>query len=450
MDRKDNKSTSNKGQPSSKQRTEKGDRSNTVITVDFTGVRPSPPSAHKKRGAAEPPPEADKKPSPGRGGKGGGKGPPGGEPPDIEPSPDDEPPRRTKALIKRAAAEHKKLLKDPFFRLSEAIEKAVEYLWPPYIPYSLITMIEGRRYQGKSYLLHWIIAHATRGRSPQFAMNRENHDKTDIEPMRVLYLTKENPSDIVLKPRVRVMGGDATKIYRLDDDLDREYYDLVFDEEGQEIFEQKVLAFRPNLIGIDPINSFVPKDINVHLANEIKPLLEKLGRIAAKVGATMIIVRHWRKSGGSAMDMAAGITDIGAVARSAIAVASDRKDDDIRYMAHVGLTVGKKGSTLKFHLDGHPTADLFWDGTSDLTADDLVKGGEKSALDAAKDFLLEYLKDGPKLRDDVETAGEARSHSQPTIRRAREELGVIAKKERGVQHGRWSWSLPNESSSKDK
>jgi Bifunctional DNA primase/polymerase, N-terminal/AAA domain len=331
----------------------------------------------------------------------------------------------------------------PFRLLSEVIEKEVKYFWPPYAPYSMVTMVEGQRYQGKSYILHWMIAHATRGRSPQFALDRANHDKTDIEPLTVLYLSKgENPSDFVLKPRIRVMGGDMTKFQCLDDDPNHEYYDLVFDDEGLQKLEEIIEIFRPKLIAVDSLNSFVPEGINAGVANQIKPLIEKLARSAAKAEAAMLIVRHWRKASGSALNMASGLVDIGAVARSVLTVACDRKDDSIRYMAHAGATVGKRGPTLKFHLDGDPVADLFWDGHSDLTADDLARGGEKSALDDAKEFLLDYLKDGPKPKEDVEVAAAARGHAEHTLRRAKDDLGVIVFKEAGVAHGRWWWKLP--------
>ena len=365
--------------------------------------------------------------------------------------------RQLRREITEVYAEHKakngeKPAQSPFRLLSEVVEKKVKYLWPPFIPYSMVTMVEGQRYQGKSYILHWIIAHGTRGRSPQFALDPANHDKSDIEPLTVLYLSKgENPSDFVLKPRIRVMGGDMTKIQCLDDDPGHEYYDLVFDDEGLQKLEEIIAVFRPKLIAVDFLNSFVPEGINAGVANQIKPLIEKLARIAAKAEAAMVIVRHWRKASGSALNMASGLVDIGAVARSVLTVACDRKDDSIRYMAHAGATVGKRGPTLKFHLDGDPVADLFWDGVSGLTADDLARGSEKSLLDEAKEFLEEYLKDGSKPKEDVEVAAAARASISPaTLRRAKEDLGVISKREPGVQRGPYFWSLPPEDEKDEK
>jgi AAA domain len=336
---------------------------------------------------------------------------------------------------------------NPFRLLSESTERKVKYLWRPLIPAEFVTMVEGQRFQGKSYIVMWVIAQVTRGRSPGFAITNAGNKKTDIEPMRVLYLTKENPSDLVLRPRMRVMGGDVTKILTLDDDPTHDFYDFVFDDEGFKLYEEMVLKFRPGFIAIDALNSFVPAGVNINVANEIKPVIERIGRIGVKVGAPTIIVRHWRKSAGSALDRASGLVDIGAVARSVLVVGCDKDDDDIHHVAHAGLTVGKKGKSLKFHFEGDPDdedepARLVWDGESNVTADELAGSGGVSPRDAAKEWLVEFLKDGPKPRDDVYEAAASYGHTQATLRRAAAELKITSERVKGVRHGHYEWKLP--------
>ena len=58
-------------------------------------------------------------------------------------------------------------------------------------------------------------------------------------------------------------------------------------------------------------------------------------------------------------------------------------------------------------------------------------------------FLAEFLADGPKFADDITEAAKA-IISDATLRRAKEELEIIAEKEKGVPHGRWLWRLPSE------
>jgi putative DNA primase/helicase len=65
-----------------------------------------------------------------------------------------------------------------------------------------------------------------------------------------------------------------------------------------------------------------------------------------------------------------------------------------------------------------------------------------TARDGAKKFLSDLLADGPVAKKDVEDAAEANCVSNRTLWRAKEELKVIAEKERGVPNGRWMWRLP--------
>jgi hypothetical protein len=204
-----------------------------------------------------------------------------------------------------------------------------------------------------------------------------------------------------------------------------------------------VMSQRPNVIVVDVLNSFVPPHVNLGAANEIRSVMDAVAMIAEKAGSALIFVRHWRKAGGSAMHKGSGLVDIGATAGSVVMFARDKDDPKLHYMGHTTARASEEGPTLKFRLQGDPVAELIWDGTSDLTADELAgMDRDKTALDDAKEFLKEYLKDGPKLADDAEVAAGANCHAERTLRRAKDELDVIVFKETGVAHGRWWWKLP--------
>ena len=54
---------------------------------------------------------------------------------------------------------------------------------------------------------------------------------------------------------------------------------------------------------------------------------------------------------------------------------------------------------------------------------------------SAMKFLAEFLADGPKFADDITEAAKANLISDATLRRAKEELEIIAEKEKGVPTG---------------
>ena len=292
----------------------------------------------------------------------------------------------------------------------------------------MVVIFEGDPKAGKSYVAMWLAARLSVGIAP---------DGSKIEPLNILYVTKENPEKFIFKARNRVMGGDAKKIRYLKDKK------LVFDEEGLKAFEEEVMTNCPDVIVVDVLNSFVPPHVNISAANEIRSVMDAVADIAEKAGSALIFVRHWRKAGGSAMHKGAGLVDIGATAGSVVMFARDKDDPGLHYMGHTTARASEEGPTLKFRLQGDPVAELVWEGTSDLTPDDLAgMDRDKTALDEAKEFLKEYLKDGPKLADDIETAAAALCHSERTLRRAKDDLHIIVSKETGVAHGRWRWKLP--------
>jgi hypothetical protein len=62
-----------------------------------------------------------------------------------------------------------------------------------------------------------------------------------------------------------------------------------------------------------------------------------------------------------------------------------------------------------------------------------------SRLDAAADWLSDLLADGPRLSIEIDDEAKAAEHKPRTVRRAKEQIGVVARK--GLD-GRSSCSLP--------
>ena len=124
-----------------------------------------------------------------------------------------------------------------------------------------------------------------------------------------------------------------------------------------------------------------------------------MAEIAEKAGAAMLFVRHWRKASGSALNKGSGLVDIGATARSVVMFARDKDDPGLHYMGHARATgFGSRCRPSSFVSTA--IRSLSCSGR-DKRPDPRRSGwedGEKSALDEAKEFLKEYLKDGPKLR----------------------------------------------------
>jgi hypothetical protein len=83
-----------------------------------------------------------------------------------------------------------------------------------------------------------------------------------------------------------------------------------------------------------------------------------------------------------------------------------------------------------------------WDGPTDLTADAVMamtNERETPKLDEAIAFLQGELKDGPRPVEGVKSHATALGISPATLKRAREQIGVIARQIKGSPHGGWEY-----------
>jgi len=85
-----------------------------------------------------------------------------------------------------------------------------------------------------------------------------------------------------------------------------------------------------------------------------------------------------------------------------------------------------------------------------LTAADLVrrrtaKGPDPTARENAAEWLAAELLNGPRKATEIKILAEKAGISEGTLKRAKAELGVVAKQVSRQAHGGWTWELPSRS-----
>lgn len=199
--------------------------------------------------------------------------------------------------------------------MADVETKKVEFLWYPYIPYGKLTIIQGDPGEGKTTAVLQIAALLTKG-------EKLPEDDQEREPVNVIYQTAEDGLADTVKPRLEAAGADCSKV-------------LVIDESEQGLsmsdlrIEEAIKQTGAKLVILDPIQAYLGSGVDMHRANEIRPVMKHLGDIAEKYNCAIILIGHMNKASGSKSTYRGlGSIDFQATARSVLIVGRV-KDDPI-------------------------------------------------------------------------------------------------------------------------
>lgn len=317
--------------------------------------------------------------------------------------------------------------------MEDVVSKEVEWLWYPYIPYGKITIIEGDPGEGKTTLVLKLAAALSRG------LPLPCDDDKEYEPIHIIYQTAEDGIEDTIKPRLEKAGADCSMI-RVIDETDKEL------SMTDDRLEQAIIETGARLIILDPIQAYIGATVDMHRANEIRPVLKHLGIIAEKYNCAIILIGHMNKASGSKSTYRGlGSIDIQATARSVLLVARLRDKPNIRIMAHDKSSLAPAGDAIGFEM----TEDngMVCIGPYDITIDELLSGNEgrgKKKLDIAENFIKEYFGTNKVIpSNEIMMEAAKRSIKRNTLLSAKKKLGITSDKEK-AEDGTiyWTWVMP--------
>ena len=294
----------------------------------------------------------------------------------------------------------------------ESVEvEQIEWLFYPFIPFGKVTIIQGDPGEGKTTMVLQIIAKLTKGEKilpeQQQATDEKDRAEKNVD-------SDANPVESPIEP-VNVIYQTA--------------------EDG---LEEAIIQTKARLVVLDPIQGFLGAEVDMHRANEIRPLMKRVAVLAEKYHCAIILIGHMNKnSNGKSSYRGLGSIDFQAAARSVLIVGRIKDEPEIRVVCHVKSSLAPEGKSIAFRLD--KDTGFEWIGEYDISADDLLSGdsrGQKSRK--AKEFLLEILADGGMAQKKIEEEAEKRGIKKKTLRNAKLELEIDSVK-RGNQ---WFWMLP--------
>ena len=309
--------------------------------------------------------------------------------------------------------------------MSDIQAEDVRWLWRPYLPRGKITIIQGDPGEGKTTFVLALTALLTRGLPMPGG-------GAAAPPMNVIYQTAEDGLADTVRPQLDALGADCSRVLVIDVG-ERE---LTLDDKR---LAQAIRQTDAGLAVLDPVQAYLGNGVDMHRANEVRPIFKRLGQLAEQTGCAIVLVGHMNKmQGAKSAYRGLGSIDFRAAARSVLLVGRSRDDDQQRVVVHDKSSLAPEGPAILFSLDSE--TGFRWDGFCDATAGELLSGSGPSTTktEQAERLLLDLLAGGEMASDELFSRASMLGISERTLNIARQNLGVIA-----VRRGdRWYSHLP--------
>jgi AAA domain len=329
--------------------------------------------------------------------------------------------------------------------LSDVEPEEVSWLWPAWLAYGKLALVDGDPGLGKSAMILDLAARVSVGKAFP--------DGAECEPSGVVLLSAEDGLKDTIRPRLDSAGADVERILSLatvPDENGHERYlsipeDLVLIEKG-------IRRVGAGLLIVDPLMAFLSSETNSHRDQDVRRTLAPLAGLAERTGVAVLVVRHLNKtSANNPLYRGGGSIGIIGAARMAFVVGKDPQDENRRVLASTKNNLAIPPASLVFGLKEaeRGCVRVNWLGISDVSAKDLLATPQDQehadARSEAIEFLKEVLIDGPVAASQVKEEAEDAGISERTLARAKKAVGVISYREgetgeRGK--GQWLWKLP--------
>ena len=291
-------------------------------------------------------------------------------------------------------------------------EQEAEWLVPNLIPKGQITTIASDGGVGKTTVWCNLVAAISSGRA--CFLDPPDYER---EPQKVAFLTTEDSVRKKLKKRLREAGADMSNIITPDyaRDTDGLLRRLKF---GSAEMEQFIRWAKPALCVFDPLQGFIPPEINMGSRNAMRDCMAPLVSLGEETGTTFLVVCHTNKRKG-------------AFGRDRIADSADlmlgyTEEQGVRYLSQEKSNYAELQETRLFSIDDNGQIHL--EGTTWKRDREYMTDGAACVSapnrDDCKSWILNRLDaaGGSMPTKDLEDLAKAEGYSYRTLRRAKDEL----------------------------
>ncbi|WP_083876541.1 AAA family ATPase [Ideonella sp. B508-1] len=326
--------------------------------------------------------------------------------------------------------------------------EAVQWAWPGFLPAGMLTLLGGAPGCGKTTIALDLAATITMaGTWPDGTRCRQAGD--------VMVWSGEDPAPVTAA-RLVASGADMRRVHFIDGltGCEGEGFDPGRHMDLLESTACKLAA--PRLLILDPIVSAVTGD--GHKSNDVRRSLQPVVDLAHRLGCAVLGITHFSKGTGGRdpVERITGSLAFAALARLVLVAAKVKQEDgdeSRRVLVRAKSNIGPDDGGFAYGLERVEVAPevegqrVRWleplKGTArEVLAEAEADAGdeEETALDEACAFLRSELRLGPKPAKYLLSEARNAGHSERTLKRAKQRLGIESRKEATA----WLWGMTDD------
>lgn len=332
-------------------------------------------------------------------------------------------------------------------RADSIMPEPINWAWPGWIARGKMHVIAGAPGTGKTTLVMDFVASITSGRPLPDGY---------IPPQgEALIWSGEDSFADTLVPRLLAAGADMSKVHFIGDVTEGgETFSFDPANDVWRLVTAAEAITNLAVIVVDPLVSAVGGDS--HKNSEVRRGLAPLVDFAAQRNAALLGITHYTKGtqGREPLERVSGSLAFGAVARVVLGTIKQKSDaggsTSNMLLARAKSNIGPDGGGFAYTFEQVSLPQFNDLAASRICWGESVEGTPRELLTEADhdndpghqdalDFLRECLRTGPRSVKDVLKEGVLAGYTNDCLRRAKNRLGVRAKKT-GMTGG-WEWSL---------
>lgn len=327
--------------------------------------------------------------------------------------------------------------------LNSVRPSTLEWLWPGRLPRGKLAVLDGDPGCGKSLLTIDLAARLSRGLPLPNGEERSPAQRT-------LFLNAEDAVEDTLLPRLQAAGADLQNVFCIGGGQPQAAEASAFElPRDLPELESRLAEHRIDLLVIDPLVAFLSPGCSMTHDQTVRRALVLLAVVAARRNATVLLVRHLTKRGGSS-SLYRGSGSIGVIGsvRSGLLAARHPKRNGYGVLASSKANLGEPAPSLLYQIrhsaDGLPT--VVWQGPIEMGADELCHPTEQAepGLLRAAEWLLQALASGPRPAKELLHESQAAGFSERTLARTKHHLKIASNVATANGKRCWIWSPPVE------